>query len=77
MNTMENMAEQCAELHKQLKQEMKSHHPREKGGKPCKRRPKVSVNNMRIFKNGLTRSTNVNRRKLQTVGCVSVDAGDG
>ena len=50
MNTMENMAEQCAELHKQLKQEMKKPSPSEKKAVDLANR----LNSMRIFKSRLT-----------------------
>lgn len=67
MNTMENMAEQCAELHKQLKQEMKKPSPSEKKAVDLANRLKSKREQYAYLQKQADRSANVNRRKLQTV----------
>ena len=64
---MESMAENCAELHKQLKQEMNKTEPTEKKAVNLANRLKSKLEQYAYLQKQADRSANVNRRKLQTV----------
>lgn len=64
MNAMESMAEQCAELHKQLKQEMNKTEPSEKKAVNLANRLKSKREQYAYLQKQADRSANVNRRKL-------------
>lgn len=67
MNAMDNMAEQCADLHKQLIKEMQQASPSEKKAVNLANRLKSKREQYAYLQKQADRSANVNRRKLQTV----------
>ncbi len=64
MNAMESMAEQCAELHKQLKQEMNKTEPSEKKAVNLANKLKSKREQYAYLQKQADRSANVNRKKL-------------
>lgn len=67
LNTMENMAEQCAELHRQLKLEMKKVSPSEKKAIDLANKLKSKREQYAYLQKQADRSANVNRRILHKV----------